>query len=53
MSEPTPLPRSVTEVAQETPEESVAGEREAVGDQPDVGGLVPPDDSQSAPEDRP
>lgn len=46
MTAPTPLPRSVTEVAQETPEESVAEEREAVGDQPDEGGLVPPDDAQ-------
>ena len=46
MSEPTPLPRSVTEVASEPAEESVDREREAVGDQPDEGGLVPRDDSQ-------
>lgn len=36
-------------VASEAPEESVAREREAVGDQPDTGGLVPPDHAQSAP----
>ena len=36
--------------ASESPEESVQHEREAVGDQPDTGGLVPPDDAQSAPE---
>jgi hypothetical protein len=53
MSESTPLPRSVTEVAGETPEESVRQEREVVGDQPDVGDLVPPDDAQSSPADRP
>ena len=46
MSEPTPLPRSVTEVAGESAEESVARERDAVGDQPDEGGLVPTDDAQ-------
>lgn len=50
MTDPTPLPRSVTEVAQEAPEESVRKEGEIVGDQPDEGGLVPKDDSQSAPD---
>lgn len=46
MTEPTPLPRSVTEVAQESAEESTNAEREAVGNQPDEGGLVDQDDSQ-------
>ncbi|RJK95961.1 hypothetical protein [Vallicoccus soli] len=32
--------------AAETPEESTRQERGAVGDQPDAGGLVPPDDAQ-------
>lgn len=43
--EPTPLP-GMAQVAQETPAESVAAERDAVGDHPDVGGIVPPDQSQ-------
>lgn len=46
MSEPTPLPRSVTEPAQESAERSVEKEREAVGDQPDEGGLVDEDRAQ-------
>ncbi len=33
-------------VAAEASEESVASERESVGDLPDTGGLVPPDDAQ-------
>ncbi len=46
MTEPTPLPRSVTEVAVETTEESVEHEREVLGDQPDEGGLVDEDRAQ-------
>lgn len=42
-------PTSLASAAAETPEESVAREREAVGDQPDTGPLVPTDDAQSAP----
>lgn len=50
MSEPEqPIGTSLADVAAEDPAESVARERESVGDQPDVGGLVPPDDAQSAP----
>ena len=50
MTEPDrPLSTSLADVAREDPAESVAREREAVGDQPDTGGLVPPDDAQSAP----
>jgi hypothetical protein len=37
---------SLADLAAESPEESVAHERETVGDQPDVGGLVPQDDAQ-------
>lgn len=46
MSEPTPLPRSVTEVAQESTDESVDHEREIVGTQPDEGDLVDEDHAQ-------
>ena len=46
MTESTPLPRSVTEVAQESADESVEKEREVVGDQPDEGGLVDEDRAQ-------
>lgn len=49
MSEPTPLPRTLTDVAEESADESVDGERDAVGDQPDAGDLVQDDHSQSAP----
>ena len=44
-----PISASLADVAREDPEESIAREREAVGDEPDEGGLVPPDDAQSAP----
>jgi len=37
---------SMPDVAEETPQESLAKEAEAVGDGPDVGGTVPADDSQ-------
>ena len=43
-------PLSLADVAAEDPEESVARERDAVGDAPDTGGLVPPDSSQTAPD---
>jgi hypothetical protein len=46
MSEPTPLPRSLTEVATEPTEESVKAERDVVGDQSDEGGLVDEDKAQ-------
>lgn len=39
-------PTSMADVAAEAPEQSVAHEREVVGDQPDTGGLVPPDQAQ-------
>ena len=39
----------MADVAAEDPAESIAREREAVGDHPDTGGLVPPDDAQSSP----
>ena len=42
-------PRSLADTASESPEESIRREREAVGDQPDTGGLVTPDHAQSAP----
>jgi hypothetical protein len=48
MTGPEPVP-SLASTASETPEESVQREREAVGDHPDTGGLVPHDDAQSAP----
>ena len=52
MSEPDrPIGTSLSDVAGEDLSESVAREREAVGDLPDTGGLVPPDDAQSAPPD--
>ena len=41
-------PTGLAAVAGQSIEESVAEEREAVGDQPDTGDLVPPDDAQSA-----
>ncbi len=40
-----PTPRLATP-ATETAEDSVQLEREAVGDEPDVGGLTPSDDAQ-------
>jgi hypothetical protein len=49
MSEPTPLPRTMKDVAQQSADESTEDEREAVGDQPDAGDLVADDHSQSAP----
>ena len=42
-------PVDLAATARQSPEESLREEREAVGDQPDSGGLVPPDDAQSAP----
>ena len=42
-SESTP---SIAQVAAESPEESAAKEREVVGDQPDIGDEVPPDNAQ-------
>ena len=44
MTEPQPV--SLADVAAEDPEQSVAREREAVGDAPDTGPLVPADDAQ-------
>ena len=44
-----PLPRSLADTASESPAESVRREREAVGDAPDTGDLVPPDHAQAAP----
>ena len=43
-------PLGLGATAGESIEESVARERDAVGDAPDDGDLVPPDDAQSAPE---
>jgi hypothetical protein len=40
---------SLAATAAEDPQESVAAERDAVGDSPDTGDLVPPDNAQSAP----
>jgi hypothetical protein len=37
---------ALADVAAEPAEQSVRREREAVGDVPDTGGLVPPDDAQ-------
>lgn len=52
MSEPDrPIGASLADVTGEDPSESVAREREAVGDQPNTGGLVPPEGTQSAPPD--
>lgn len=49
MTQPTEQPApSLAEVAAEDPHESVAAEREVVGDSPDTGDLVPPDQSQGA-----
>jgi hypothetical protein len=45
-----PLSASLADVAAEDSAESVAHEKEAVGDQPDTGGLVPPDSAQTAPD---
>lgn len=42
-------PTGLAATASESVEESVRKERDAVGDQPDTGDLVPPDDAQSAP----
>ncbi len=49
MSQPERPVTSMADVAAEDPAESIAREREAVGDQTDTGGLEPPDDAQSAP----
>lgn len=46
-------PLSLAAVAGEDPEESVAQERDVVGDQPDTGGLVPPDSAQTSPDQQP
>ena len=43
-------PPGLAAVAGRSIEESVAEEREAVGDHPDTGDLVPSDDAQSAPD---
>jgi hypothetical protein len=45
MTEPART-RSLADVAAEPPEESVAHEREIVGDEPDTGPLVPEDSAQ-------
>jgi len=45
-SSPSSPAPSLAQTAAESPEESVRREREAVGDQPDTGGLVPTDDAQ-------
>ncbi len=37
---------SLADVAKEPPEESVRHERDAVGDDPDLGRVVPTDDAQ-------
>lgn len=42
-------PTGLASTASRSGEESVQEEREAVGDHPDTGDLVPPDDAQSAP----
>ena len=42
-------PRHLAATAGKSAEQSVQEEREAVGDAPDDGGLVPQDDAQSAP----
>lgn len=46
MTESTPLPQSLTDVAQESADESVEKEREVVGDEPDEGDLVDEDRAQ-------
>ena len=46
MSEPAPLPRSVTGVATESAERSIESENEVVGDRPDEGRLVDEDHAQ-------
>lgn len=43
-------PTGLGATASESIEESVARERDAVGDAPDTGDLVPSEDAQSAPE---
>ena len=48
MSTPDASP-GLAATARQSSEESVQQEREAVGDQPDSGDLVPQDDAQSAP----
>ncbi|MFP5220628.1 MAG: hypothetical protein ACLGIG_13045 [Actinomycetes bacterium] len=40
------VPSGLAETAAERPEESVAKERDAVGDHPDTGDLVPPEQAQ-------
>lgn len=42
---PAPTPRLATPATEATAE-SVQRERESVGDEPDVGGLTPPDEAQ-------
>jgi hypothetical protein len=44
-------PTGLAATASKSTAESVQEERDAVGDHPDTGGLVPPDDAQSAPTD--
>ena len=46
MTDPTGPRPSIADVAQESPEKSVAEEREAVGDQPDTGDVVDEDSAQ-------
>lgn len=42
-------PIDLSETARTDATESVEQERDVVGDQPDTGGLVPPDHAQAAP----
>jgi len=42
-------PTGLADTAGESIEESVHQEREVVGEHPDTGDLVPPDDAQSSP----
>ena len=49
MTAPDEPTRSLADTAGESPAESIRREREALGDQPDTGGLVSPDHSQAAP----
>ena len=44
--EDAPLRRPLAEVAGQPVEDTLDDERRAVGDQPDSGGLVPPDQAQ-------
>ncbi len=49
-TDPGDEPMGLGATASRSIEESVADEREAVGDQPDTGDLVPSDDAQSVPD---